>query len=1040
MHCLRRALFALTLLLTALSILPSEAHAQKARYTNRVNERFATVSSGPQSSLIVDVPRRATDTQIRDAIATQVRAEWNAKSRTLASAVRRWEQSGMLKPGTMIPMSSLVMVRKDGNLVTPAPTRGRQFGGGTLTFRYTGFNATDQELLQRFIADAMPRIQAVYGAPARTGQVEIVNAGNLFNSQIPEVRRFAYGVYDVSNNRIMLPIFQNPRGTLQAMLLNLVHAFHGPAVFQYDAWEQGFARAVAAIVLRDPIFNQNYGMDDPSANFLYSLMPYYDLLNQAPLGNSTFFPPSQNDVPVDGQITVVKMLWARMGMSGAAWMKVYIENQSFFRDFNAAYYAQVNPGASPSLAGNVPALKNIAAPLLPSGVEGIPWTDWYARQFVLDTSISTGNKLYAFTLPGQPDSEGRQNTAVTLVYYQTQKNGDEILQGGRAFATYFDSSNGRLTLGPQAEQANIVDGEGGLTATTTNTAGTDATRLTMDFTINNLTTRVYVPVGFGGDFQGVLLLNNSARNVTVKQTSLPPVNNRNKTGNVEGAAFGVSMASGGSDLSITEVEVSDGTAIRRWRINTADGLYYAILRDGSKGGGVVTLSKTFDSSTIPYLVTFPLRPLSPDPTTALGLAPSDFLLTYWDPLRPTYETVLAGQSTMSSIQPGRAYWLKLAPQNNAPQVTVSITGIPPATDNDLVIPCVFGWNLIGSPFDQAIELGNIQVKVLQDDPISWDDAVNQNLVAAQPFAFDRVTGQYSQVTGFAGDWQGYWLRVFAPSGVTLILPGPDAATRAVRRTTRKVEVAEVRPEWSVRLTARQESASGQAAVRLGAAKGATRSFDNRLDVEMPPPIVPQLSMDIAAASGSKTAGGRLVSDFRDENSANRGTWTVRVATTATGNVTLNWDNIGTLSRRTNMTLIDRRSGQRIGMRSRSTYTTYAEAGTNLLFDVVTEPGVSIPLQVTNLITTTSRATGGITFAGSVSRSSQISVEVTALNGKSIRQLAGTRSQDAGVFRVSWDGRSVDGASVPPGAYTVLITAQTDEGERVQVRRVVTLLR
>ena len=82
---------------------------------------------------------------------------------------------------------------------------------------------------------------------------------------------------------------------------------------------------------------------------------------------------------------------------------------------------------------------------------------------------------------------------------------------------------------------------------------------------------------------------------------------------------------------------------------------------------------------------------------------------------------------------GRGYWLKLSPQTPVARMTVSVTGIPPATDTDLLVPCTFGWNLVGSPFNGAIDLSKVLVKHLQNEPISWADAVDQNLVAAQPF-------------------------------------------------------------------------------------------------------------------------------------------------------------------------------------------------------------------------------------------------------------------------------------------------------------------
>jgi hypothetical protein len=1057
MHPFRRALLLapLTLLLCAAVALvlagARPASAQRTRYTNLVNDRFATVSSGPQSSLIVDVPAGATDAQVNSALWRTARAEWAAKARVLSAQADRLERAGLIKRGGILPLASVALVRKSGRLVAPPrPAVTRGVGGGTLTFRYTGFNATDTQLLQGFIATAYPRLVAVYGQPAVSGEVEVVNAGNLDNSTIPEVRRFAYGVYDASNNRILLPIFQQPIGTLQAMLLCMVHAFHGPAVFQYDAWEEGFARAAAAVVLRDPIFNQQYGMDDPSANTLYSLLRYYDLLNQPALGNNTFFPPSQTNIPINGQFTVAKMLWARIGMSGATWLKVYVENQNFFSQFNAAYYAQFDPNTSPSLAGNVPALKGIATPLLPNGVEGIAWNDWYSRQYVLDTSIGPGTKLFAFVVPGLKDSEGRQTNSITLVYYRTEKSGDETLLAGRGYGTYFDSSNATISLGPGSEQTTITEGEGPLTAVTTNAAGSDATRITMDFSAGDQTTRVYVPAGFDGDFQGVLLSQNGAKSVTVTHTNVPtfpPVQTLNKGGSVEGASFGIALGTDLIDLGVTTVQVTDGTNTRTYRINTGDGAYYAVLRDGSRGGGVVTMSKTFDSSTLPYLVSFPLRPLTTDVAAALGLPPNDFLLSYWNSPRTAYETFNPGQPSVSPLEMGRGYWLKIAPQDNSPQRTVTMTGVAPATETDLTISCPFGWNLVGSPFDQAVALTDVQVKSLQNDPIPWSDAVDQNLVAAQPFALDRATGQYGQVDAFSGgEWQGYWVRVLTPSGVTLLLPGPDSPTRSKSRAlvpTRKVtRAAATRPEWSVRLRVHQE-VSGQvttAEATLGAVRSPSRAFDNRYDVEMPPAIVPAVSVAFPHTTWGRSVGGRYVTDFRDTNDALRATWDVALSAPADGPVTVTWDRLGTLPRRAQLTLVDTVTGDHIPLRSRSSYTFTGEAGKTRSLQIVAEATPTLPLEITNVIALPTRGVGaGLSVSYVVTRAAEVQFQVEALNGRVVRKIAGGRAQAAGQQRLYWDGRAQNGAALPPGPYTVTLSARDDDGKTTQVRRVITLL-
>jgi flagellar hook assembly protein FlgD len=69
----------------------------------------------------------------------------------------------------------------------------------------------------------------------------------------------------------------------------------------------------------------------------------------------------------------------------------------------------------------------------------------------------------------------------------------------------------------------------------------------------------------------------------------------------------------------------------------------------------------------------------------------------------------------------------------------------------------------------------------------------------------------------------------------------------------------------------------------------------------------------------------------------------------------------------------------------------------------------------------------------------VQFEVEALNGRVVRTIAGGRAQAAGQQRLYWDGRSQSGAALPPGPYTVTLSARDDNGNSVQARRVITLL-
>ena len=172
----------------------------------------------------------------------------------------------------------------------------RAFGDGQLTFAFENFNGASiasgtstlvvEDFLKDFINAVYPRLVALYGKPAFSGEVKIRSMGFFNTGTATDIQRLAFGAYSPSENRIYLPLYQSVDSLAHACLLNLIHAFHGPLTFQYDAWEQGFARAAATIIARDPAL----GFSDPTANSLYTLLPYYDLLNQPALGNNTFFP------------------------------------------------------------------------------------------------------------------------------------------------------------------------------------------------------------------------------------------------------------------------------------------------------------------------------------------------------------------------------------------------------------------------------------------------------------------------------------------------------------------------------------------------------------------------------------------------------------------------------------------------------------------------------------------------------------------------------------------------------------------------------
>ena len=783
------AFLAAIVLLPYFAVLPA-AHGQTFathRYRNVVDRSFATVSDGPQSAIVLEAAAGATDADEKAETRRAAIAAWRSQARVLAPQIARLRKAGVLKSRARFPITTIIATRRDGVIVTPAAsTRAmggltRSVGGGTLTFAYQGFTSTDQAFLQQVVSQVYPAIVNLYGAPAVSGTVTVVNAGNIDSGIVTDSQFVSFGVYDVSHNQILLPTYASNESFTQGFIVNILHAFHGPAVFQYDAWEQGFARAAAAVIARQTA--GTIGITDPAGNGLIDLLPYYDLLNQPSLGNSTFIPPSQANVTLDNGGS---LLVARLGMSGAAWLKVYIENPDFFRQFNAAYYAQFDPTTNPGLAGNVPSLRALAQPLLPAGVEGIDWNSWYEQQFILNTAYSAGEQLYVFESPGSYDPSNTtagQATGLFLTYYIGQKNGDETLPlNMTAYATYLDSTNARLGLGIASESTLANEPkESSLTTFINPTQGSDNGRITANVHVGNASQTVYIASGFTGDFQAVVLGPNVAGTASVTSTLVSSATTRSASGTLNNGAFGVNTGSGLTDLAVTTIAVANGGSTTSYRRNTGDGQYYAVLRNGNNGSGVVTATHTFSTSDIPSLVTFPVTPLNPIVDQALGLPGSAFVLSYWNPTTGAYETIIPGQPSVAPLAMGRGYWFKLEPNGVSPTTTVSVTGTAPSTDTDFVMTLSYGWNLIGSPFATPIDISNLLVQYQQNDAVAFGDAVNSQLVSALPFSWDPGTVAYSTTSTIDGtNWQGYWLRVLVPNGITLLLPGPDATSRAAQ--------------------------------------------------------------------------------------------------------------------------------------------------------------------------------------------------------------------------------------------------------------------
>lgn len=296
-----------------------------------------------------------------------------------------------------------------------------------LTFQFSGFTPAQTTDFQSYLQAAYPLMVQVYGAPAPAQNGRVVKV--VYDANASD------GVYDeplvgaTSGGTIRLaPVDTtyfngDPAPEAHARDFNnflftvlALNAFHGRQLFDYDSWELGFSHA-AALVVTYKAKNQPASFDP--AYYSGYLMPLYDLFNRPNLAGKFHYSSGG----------AINLNFYRNGMAQAAWLKVWVENPNFFKNFNAAYYQQ---------SGDMNALRGLAAAQLPSGsVEGLPFGYWYSRQTVLDTEIPAGEKLWMglWPYPNYVSGDTRSVFFSPVERYRTNADGSEKAPGSATQGT-----------------------------------------------------------------------------------------------------------------------------------------------------------------------------------------------------------------------------------------------------------------------------------------------------------------------------------------------------------------------------------------------------------------------------------------------------------------------------------------------------------------------------------------------------------------------------------------------------------------------------
>lgn len=967
------------------------------------NRPFAARCNGPLGAVKVlepDVTRTLQTTELKavrqSAVQQAVTAQHNIG--TLARAarpVRLLAQRGIIRgfPRVSFPRT-VVHVTPAGQIVLPdlvaAMQSGEQIGNlsNELKFTYSGYDEGTKAALADYLKTAVAVAKRVYGPPAFNITVKIIN-----DAQVQDLQG---GYYDVTANEIHLaPLTGNFAEDTFVLLKLVLHAFHDDAIFFFDAWEEGFAGAAALAVQTTAGVSPGYNPYDPGPFYALSV---YEAQNQPALGNSTFYPESGFG----------GMLVWRLAMTRAAWFKCYIEDPQFFNRFNIEYYRQYTP----ALAGDTPGLKDIGASVLPQ-VEGQSFYEWYEQQYVLDTSIHTGPKLFTWNIP-LPES-----VVLIVEHYSTDGLGNEDPRGGQALTIYW---NYDFTVSLYAEEGNVVSvpasgegaGEGFLIPTFFNIGGPQ--RITVQVDLNGLRAYYPYPYGMRGFEQGE---NNFYGAIVGAISGKIDIGGTDTVADlaVSRGVWGKELRGGTltpSQLTVT-FKTADGEQVTR-TVNAGWDSYVVLMRGGSQQ----TVSTRFVRGM--YMMSLPLYPLSPSAPEVLGVAPDRLLLARWDPrLEGTGRYRL--WPDIDPFAPGKAFWIKLFSD-----LDLTVKGLSVDPDVDFPVPLQFGWNMVGVPRGRAVNVANLRVQVGTDASVSFEEAVTRRFVQSSVFGYTTARG-YEQVQQLE-PFRGYWVRCMVPSEARLLFPPEGAATAQRRGAADSAQEQTIsRSGWAARVYARSGEGAGN--VVIGQAVDG-KALDRELAA---PPVGPGgVRVAIVQAGGRETPDGL----YRSLLPGRRPTWRIAVEGAPGAAVTLGVepaDASQATAPRLFLTPLTGGKAWLAATQREQSFTLNAEG--KLLLQVQGEDsgvgGEGAPLLS---CVTASAGDRGATVVFTLAEAASVDAEVLNIAGRTVRRLALNGVQSAGRNSVRWNGLNDDGALAPPGMYLVSLEAKSPSG--VRQRAVVSL--
>ncbi|GEJ50056.1 hypothetical protein FPKKA176_contig00053-0029 [Flavobacterium psychrophilum] len=319
-----------------------------------------------------------------------------------------------------------------GNVVTPVVETAFGLNGAG---PFAVWQATD---MKDFYDKVVPLIAQIYGPAAHNYTVGVVNDANSVGmNMFMNGPNWIYSSYNANTSRKMsqprLMVHELIHGWRDNVCVSMNNLWHYEPTL--SGFEEGMTEAAAQIVMDK--FTTLYPSYFTAADLGYLNKRWgnqegyafdwdYDFQNHQQLTNANFM---SSDIGIGAH-------WERYGTASAVFYKMYIEDNNFFKNFNAEYYRRLNAAQSNPNTYTRTDFVNILQTVLPK-VEEESMATWVAKQRILDCKVVPGKKVHMLTFNGQdgPRDMGHDNRIHAI---ETQNNtyGDEwswdVLNGAGA--------------------------------------------------------------------------------------------------------------------------------------------------------------------------------------------------------------------------------------------------------------------------------------------------------------------------------------------------------------------------------------------------------------------------------------------------------------------------------------------------------------------------------------------------------------------------------------------------------------------------------